>query len=77
MLITDVEFSDVEVRHVGTVTPTHGFSSLKFIQGTNDEWIVALKSEETNGKTSTYALIFNMDGHIILPETQVSADHKF
>ncbi|KAK2716538.1 soluble calcium-activated nucleotidase 1-like isoform X2 [Artemia franciscana] len=77
MLITDEDFSDVEVKRVGTVTPTHGFSSLKFIPGTNDEWIVALKSEETNGKTSTYALVFNMDGHIILPETQVSAEHKF
>ncbi|KAK2709864.1 soluble calcium-activated nucleotidase 1-like [Artemia franciscana] len=77
MLIANEDFSDVEVKRVGTVTPTHGFSSLKFIPGTNDEWIVALKSEETNGKTSTYALVFNMDGHVILPETQVSAEHKF
>jgi len=64
------------VRHVGDIIPTHGFSSFKWIPGTKDTLVVALKSEEIEGKTATYLMVFTTDGHILLPELKVG-DHKY
>jgi soluble calcium-activated nucleotidase 1 len=38
--------------------------------------VVALKSEEVEGKTATYLMVFTTEGHIILPELKVG-DHKY
>lgn len=56
--------------------PTHGYSSFKFIPGTNDNVIVALKSEEDSGVTATYIVVFDIDGNVLLPETKI-ADLKY
>jgi len=76
ILVANEDFSKIDVRHVGDVIPTHGFSSFKWIPGTDDQLIVALKSEEIEGKTATYLMVFDMDGNIIVPETKVG-DHKY
>ena len=68
--------STFQVVHIGEVLATHGFSSFKFIPGTNDEVIVALKTSEYNGQTATYVMVFTINGKIILGETKV-ADLKF
>lgn len=65
-----------KVRHVGEIIPTHGFSSFKWIPGTGDNLIVALKSEEIDGKTASYMMVFDMQGNILMPETKVG-DHKY
>ncbi|XP_051851426.1 soluble calcium-activated nucleotidase 1 isoform X1 [Antechinus flavipes] len=65
------DFGDISVSHIGEVTPTHGFSSFKFIPNTDDQIIVALKSEEDNGKIATYIMAFTLDGHFLLPETRI------
>lgn len=62
--------------YIGNIEPTHGYSSFKFIPGTNDKIIVALKSEEVGSKTASYITAFNIDGTILLPEIKV-ADHKY
>jgi soluble calcium-activated nucleotidase 1 len=62
--------------HVGEIIPTHGYSSFKFLPGTNDRIIVALKSEEVGSETASYITAFNIDGTIILPEIKV-ANHKY
>ncbi|XP_006753505.1 PREDICTED: soluble calcium-activated nucleotidase 1, partial [Myotis davidii] len=59
------------VRRVGEVVPTHGFSSFKFVPNTDDQVIVALKSEEDGGKVATYIMAFTLDGRFLLPETKV------
>lgn len=66
----------MQIKRIGEVVPTHGYSSFKFLPGTNDRIIVALKSEEVGSKTSSYITVFNIDGKIILPEVKV-ADHKY
>lgn len=55
---------------------THGFSSFKFVPGTGDSVIVALRSEEFQGKVASYIMVFKAeDGTIIYPETKVG-DYK-
>lgn len=76
ILTTDSNFSNVEVTRVGEIIPTHGFSSFKFIPDTEDEIIVALKSEEVPQGSATYVMLFNIMGEIILPETKI-ADIKY
>lgn len=65
-----------QVTKVGEVLPTHGFSSFKFIPGTEDEVILALKSEEVPQGSATYVMVFNIKGEILLPETKI-ADLKY
>jgi soluble calcium-activated nucleotidase 1 len=77
MLIANENFSRIKVKHIGKVNPSRGFSSLKFIPGCNDDWIVALKSEGLEGKSATYIMVFTMHGDIILPETQISNEYKY
>ncbi|XP_007482989.1 soluble calcium-activated nucleotidase 1 [Monodelphis domestica] len=67
------DFGDISVNHIGEITPTHGFSSFKFIPNTDDQIIVALKSEEDNGKIATYIMAFTLDGHFLLQETRIGS----
>ena len=76
MLTADEEFQNIDVSHIGDLHPTHGFSSFKFIPGTNHNIIVALKSEEDGNNKATYILVFSIDGKILLPETKIG-DKKF
>lgn len=76
MFRTDEDFSTVYLSRVGKFNPTHGFSSFKFVPGTDDTMIVALKSEEDSGKIASYIMVFNLDGDIILDELKIG-DHKY
>jgi soluble calcium-activated nucleotidase 1 len=76
MLIADENFDKIEVKRIGPLNPTHGFSSFKFIPFTTDSIIIALKSEENNGKVASYIMAFNLDGDVLLPETKIG-DYKF
>ena len=71
MFIANEDFSDIEVKTIGALNPTHGFSSFKFIPGTEDKTIVAIKSEEDNGKVSSYILAFDIDGNILMDERRI------
>ncbi|KAJ0177342.1 hypothetical protein K1T71_007351 [Dendrolimus kikuchii] len=51
--------------------PKLGFSSFKFIPGTSDEAIVALKTTEFEGKTATYITAFTTDGKVLLENTHI------
>lgn len=73
LLSSTQDFGDVTVGRVGEVVPTHGFSSFKFIPDTDDQIIVALKSEEDNGKISSYIMAFTLDGRFLLPETRIGS----
>ncbi|XP_052384721.1 soluble calcium-activated nucleotidase 1b isoform X1 [Oncorhynchus keta] len=65
------DFREVTVGHAGPLHPTHGFSSFKFVPDTDDQIVVALKSEEDAGKIATYILAFTLDGRMLLPETKI------
>lgn len=71
LLSCPADFSYIKLRQVGPLNPTHGFSSFKFVPGTQDQIIVALKSEEDAGKIATYMIAFTQDGHVLMPETKI------
>lgn len=73
ILITcDESCSDVKVtRPFGPHSSTHGFSSFKFIPNSNDELILALKSEEDAGKTASYIMVLDRKGNVLMKEKQV------
>ena len=67
----------IDLKTVGDLDkPSHGFSSFKFMPDTKDSVIVALKSEELQGKVASYIMIFKRDGTILYPETYIG-DHKY
>ncbi|XP_051529319.1 soluble calcium-activated nucleotidase 1-like isoform X2 [Myxocyprinus asiaticus] len=65
------DFSQISVSRVGPLKPTLGFSSFKFIPDTDDQIILALKSEEDAGRIATYVTAFTLDGRILLPDTKI------
>lgn len=65
------DFQDILVSRVGPLQPTHGFSSFKFVPDTDDQVVLALKSEEDAGTIATYITAFTLDGQILLPETKI------
>ena len=76
MIIADEHFTNIRTVNVGVRNPTHGFSSCKFVPGTDDNLIIALKSEEVEGTAATYMMVFNMDGKVIYDEVKIG-DRKF
>ncbi|KAM6164288.1 soluble calcium-activated nucleotidase 1 [Rhynchocyon petersi] len=73
LLSASPDFRDVSARRVGELVPTHGFSSFKFVPNTDDQIIVALKSEEDSGTVATYITAFTLDGRFLLPETRIGS----
>lgn len=80
LLTADDSFSQVEVHHIGTEGDgARGFAAFQFVPGTNDDLIVALKSEEFDGKpVASYLTVFRLsDHHILLEESKLNGAHKF
>ncbi|CAN0136398.1 unnamed protein product, partial [Ectocarpus sp. 13 AM-2016] len=79
ILIVDEDFRKVDVRHVGDIVETHGFSSFKFVPGTGDQVVVALKSEEIEElqTQTTFVMVFTLDGEVLLEETEIPGGFKF
>ena len=61
----------------GKVQPTRGYSTFKFIPNSNDEVIIALKTEEIEDNYQSFVTVFTTVGEILLPDTLVSNQRKF
>ncbi|KAF5280248.1 hypothetical protein FQA39_LY18071 [Lamprigera yunnana] len=72
LLRADASVYSVEAIKVENLKPTRGFSSFKFIPTSDDNIIVALRSEELEGKTATYITAFTINGNILLEDTFIS-----
>lgn len=78
------DFSDIAATTVGPLTPERGFSSFKFLPGSRDTVIVALKSAEdaaTDGQTA-FITVYGQaaDGaswRVLLDETEIPGGAKF
>ena len=70
------DFSDISMTTVGDLHPTHGFSAFRFVPNTADDVIIALKSEEDQGRIASYVTVFNLKGETLVKETKIG-NHKF
>ena len=79
VMLASEDFESIEVRHITEITPTRGFSEFKFLPESNDEIIVALKSEENEEEhtQNSYITVFDLEGHILLHESVIPGNHKF
>ena len=80
LLIADENFDYIQVKHVGNRgNGARGFSAFQFVPGTNDNIIVALKSEEKDGvPVASYLTVFRLsDGHVLLDEKPLKGAYKF
>lgn len=77
-LIANEDFTDIDVRVVGTITPERGFSAFKFIPYSQDTIIVALKSMENEElqKQASYIMVFDIDGKVLMDETEIPGDRN-
>ncbi|XP_056266229.1 soluble calcium-activated nucleotidase 1b [Pseudoliparis swirei] len=76
LLSCPADFGSIAVRRAGPLDPTHGFSSFKFVPDTDDQVILALKSEEVAGRIAAYITAFTLDGRVLMPEAKIG-DVKF
>ena len=77
MIYTDEDFKTVDYKRIGHIVPTRGYSSFKFVPNTNEQIIIALKSEEDSGRTRTFATLFNVDGTILAGDMILSENLKY
>lgn len=77
LLSTDENFRSVNTVKLGPYKPSQGFSSFKFVPGSDDRIIVALLTEELNGKTATYITAFTTNGRTLLKPEQIKTDLKY
>jgi soluble calcium-activated nucleotidase 1 len=61
------------------LTPERGFSSAKFVPGSKDQTLLAIKSAESaaTGATSSYISVVTMDGRELMPEVEIPGGLKF
>lgn len=72
LISADSDVYDVKFIKLPNKSNTRGFSSFKFVPTSNDTVIIALRTEEIDGKTSTYLTAFDINGNVILDDTYVS-----
>jgi soluble calcium-activated nucleotidase 1 len=83
VIIAAHDFKEVKSRPIGTRTPTRGFSSAKFLPGSHDTVVLALKSEENAdaGTQRSYIAVYAEGGdgswRTLMEETALPIDRKF
>ena len=70
LIKADEKFKTINTQRIGILSPTVGYSAFKFVPGTDDDIIVAVKSEEDQGTIASYITVFNLDGYILLDPVQ-------
>ncbi|KAJ8957403.1 hypothetical protein NQ318_004883 [Aromia moschata] len=76
LISADENMYNIKKVEIPNSRPTRGFSSFKFVPTSNDYVIVALRTEELEGNTSTYITAFTIYGDVMLDDMYV-ADSKY
>ncbi|KAI3418388.1 hypothetical protein GPALN_009711 [Globodera pallida] len=80
LLTADAKFVNIESREVGVIRGDgfRAFSAFQFLPNTNDDVIVALKSEERNGAgVASYLFIYRLSDNKVLLDDEKIAPYKF
>ncbi|PFX19766.1 soluble calcium-activated nucleotidase 1-like [Stylophora pistillata] len=76
LISCDENFTNFRVHTIGELNLTHGFSSFKFIPGTDDNFFVALKTEEDRGTIRSYIVAYDIHGRMLMDEILIG-NNKF
>ncbi len=77
LIYTAENFKKISHKTVGDIIPTRGYSSFKFVPNTNEELIIALKTEEDSGETRTFVTLIDIKGNILIDDIKISKNLKF
>ncbi|KEP63624.1 UNVERIFIED_CONTAM: apyrase [Hammondia hammondi] len=82
LLLCSEDFSNIDIVDIETphpVDPRKGFSSFKFVPGTGDKVILAVKSLEdsTQNLQQSFLTIFDVSGRVLLPDTPFPHESKY
>ncbi|XP_055548855.1 apyrase [Wyeomyia smithii] len=79
LITADEQFHSIKAVELKqtNVPLTHGFSSFKFLPHSEDRIIIAISTEELNGKTTSFISAFNVDGEMLMSETKIPTSYKF
>ncbi|OWZ23236.1 Soluble calcium-activated nucleotidase [Phytophthora megakarya] len=79
VVIASEDFSSIQVREIGKVTPLRGFSSFKFVPRSDDSVIVAIKSVEVEDeqRQTSYITVFDVEGNMLMDETEIPGAKKY
>ncbi|EEA06345.1 apyrase family protein [Cryptosporidium muris RN66] len=79
MVILSDDLEILDVKAIGDIIPERGFSSFKFLPGSKDQIIVALKTVENSriDFQSTYVSMFTIDGDLLIDDIKVPGEFKF
>lgn len=79
LISCNANFQDWKAVEIGTKGDgARGFSAFQIFPKSKGKVIIALKSEEKDGKpVASYLSVFDVDGHVILPDTQLEGAHKY
>lgn len=77
MIDADYEFTNVAHKNVGEIIPTRGYSSFKFVPGTKETILIALKTEEDQGQTRSFMTVLDISGNVLVEDIQISSSLKY
>jgi soluble calcium-activated nucleotidase 1 len=77
LITTDEHFNEVVYKKIGEPMPLRGYSTFKFVPNTNNQLIIALKTEEDSGKTRSFATLFDLNGNILVKDRLISDSMKY
>eukprot|EP00919_Chromeraceae_sp_WS-2016_P036740 GHVR01087245.1.p1 GENE.GHVR01087245.1~~GHVR01087245.1.p1 ORF type:complete len:240 (-),score=45.92 GHVR01087245.1:430-1149(-) len=79
-IFCSMDYNNCKVKLMGSLTNTRrGFSSFKFIPGTEEQLLLVLKSSEDKitGEQLSYVSIVTIDGVELLTDSTVPSKHKY
>ena len=76
VLTADDDFSHVTVLRIPDIhDPERGFSSFKFIPGTSDHHLLALRTREVEGELESFVTVIDAHtGAVLVPDVKVADD---
>lgn len=77
LINSDYKFSEIAYKMVGQIVATRGYSSFKFVPGTKESVIVALKTEEDQGETRSFVSVLDIEGNVLVKDIQISSNLKY
>jgi len=71
-VFADDPFDDFTSTEFGTLNSKLGVVSLRYIPGTNDQFVLALKYGKDEGNSATKLAVYHVSGKEVMPETDVA-----